>query len=183
MRARLGIFLLLLTTVVVPLSGRSVPVVWTLSGVTFADGGTASGTFTYDAGTNTYSAVAITTTPGSVRSGATYAFSLGISGATFLLATTVNPAIDQTGLPALLLVYATPLTNAGGTVSLVSPSQEASCADAGCANPPSTPRFTTSGSVTTLTVPMMPPWFVIATTLLLSMFAISTLRRRASALA
>jgi hypothetical protein len=36
-------------------------VTWTLSGVTFSGGGTASGTFVYDADTNTFSSVDIVT--------------------------------------------------------------------------------------------------------------------------
>jgi len=38
----------------------SASLTWTLSGVTFDDGATATGSFDYDAGTNTYSNIAIT---------------------------------------------------------------------------------------------------------------------------
>ena len=48
------------------LSAHATPVVWYLSGVTFIDGGAASGSFTYDADTNTYSAISISTTAGSI---------------------------------------------------------------------------------------------------------------------
>src|SRR3954453_13212771 len=44
------------------------PVLWTLSGVTFADGGTASGSFVYDATTNTYSAINVTSAGGTLSS-------------------------------------------------------------------------------------------------------------------
>ena len=36
-------------------SALSTPLTWTFSGFTFADGGTATGSFIYDADTNTYS--------------------------------------------------------------------------------------------------------------------------------
>ena len=40
------------------------PVIWTLNGVTTANGFTVTGSFTYDANTNTYSAINITSTGG-----------------------------------------------------------------------------------------------------------------------
>ena len=40
---------------------NGVPLIWYLSGVEFTDGGTASGSFTYDADSNTYSNINITT--------------------------------------------------------------------------------------------------------------------------
>ena len=36
------------------LPAQADPIIWTLHGVTFDDGGTATGRFTYDAATNTY---------------------------------------------------------------------------------------------------------------------------------
>jgi len=100
-------------------------VAWTLHGMLFSDGATASGSFVYDASTNTVSAVDITTTSGSLFEGATY--------------TTVDPSFtplpSDIGVVVLLLpdftassalelefftsnTFATPenLTNAGGTV-------------------------------------------------------------------
>lgn len=47
-----------------PLVAQAMPVTWTLSGVTFAGGGTASGSFDFDADLDRYSNVAITTTAG-----------------------------------------------------------------------------------------------------------------------
>ncbi len=46
------------------------PVKWTLVDVTFSDGGTASGSFMYDADTNVFSAVDITTISGTLVTGA-----------------------------------------------------------------------------------------------------------------
>src|SRR5258706_7531917 len=47
-------------------------IAWDLSGVTFDDGGTASGSFVYDATANTYSSIDIITTLGTAFGRATY---------------------------------------------------------------------------------------------------------------
>ena len=52
--------------------GHAVMLTWTLSNVTFNDGGTASGYFTYDADTNTFGALDIVTTNGSALTGFEY---------------------------------------------------------------------------------------------------------------
>ena len=51
---------------------NATPVTYVLSGVTFSDGGTASGSFTFDAATNTYSNINITTTAGTSHAGSVY---------------------------------------------------------------------------------------------------------------
>lgn len=181
MRARLPVLLLLLTIGVVPLAGRMAPVVWTLSGVTFDDGGTASGTFTYDVGTNTYSSIAITTTNGTTRSGSSYAFPRASSNSTASLVNTINSASNQTGLPGFLMVYSAALSDLGGTVGLISPSLEATCSDPTCSLAGTGIRFVTAGSVTTLAVPAMPPWIAAGTTLLLGLIAVGFLRRKSVA--
>ena len=48
--------------------------------MTFDDGGTASGSFVYDAVTNTYSAINVTTTTGATLAGATYTSLSDIAG-------------------------------------------------------------------------------------------------------
>ena len=87
------------------------PLTWNLTDVTFDDGGTASGWFTYDADTNALSDWAITTTDGSVLSGATYTpagYGYAYNGY-FLF---------SLGSPYLLFTPASALTDAGGTVAL-----------------------------------------------------------------
>ena len=70
--------LCVLGMLLVAAAANAQPVTWYIQGVTFSDGGTASGSFNYDAATNSYSQVHITTTPGSVRAtGATYGFVCG----------------------------------------------------------------------------------------------------------
>ena len=61
----------LLVFLCVPSFALADGITWNLSGVTFDDGGAASGSFVYDAPTNTFSAIDITTTPGSAFAGAT----------------------------------------------------------------------------------------------------------------
>ncbi len=125
------------------------PIVWTLTGVTFEDGGTVSGTFTFnpDAGTpcgsvspcGTYSNVNIVTTSGSSRSGTTYSFVCGqnVPGCTgvspnstevlFLASNMVN----ESGAPALALFFTgisglppQGLTDSGGIIDISNSSGE-----------------------------------------------------------
>src|ERR1700675_4810941 len=94
-------------------SASGFPTTYTLVGVTFDDGGTASGFFTFDPVTNLYSDVNVTTTTGSARSGATYKFVCGQDVAT---CTGVAPdptgalylttsAADQTGNPGFAIFF------------------------------------------------------------------------------
>lgn len=99
---------------------NAAPVTWTLVNAVFEDGGTASGTFTYDADTNTYSAINIITTAGSIQSGAEH----DIVAPMFAHASTrfgavPVPSPGLTGLTILAITWASPLTNAGGLVSIL----------------------------------------------------------------
>src|SRR5215813_9278566 len=66
--AALGLIALLSLPSVASADGAT----WTFSGVTFDDGGTASGSFFYDATNNTYSDINMTTTAGTLLTGALY---------------------------------------------------------------------------------------------------------------
>jgi len=84
------------------------PITWTLQGVTFADGGTASGSFVFDATADVYSSINITTTVGSVLGGSTYGYpNAGIVGGPFDLITVASNAADLTGTPVLYVYWAT----------------------------------------------------------------------------
>lgn len=116
-------------------AAHAAPVTWTLTGVTFDDGSTVSGSFVYDAATNQYSNVAITTTatpnpvvppnvtPTPPLPGDSYANIFTCTGCTFapsatsLRLLTQPQTNDQTGLNALRLKFPA-LTDAGGTVTL-----------------------------------------------------------------
>jgi len=141
------------------------PIAYSLVGVQFNDGGTASGSFIFDPDTGLYSNVNITTTDGSARSGATYTYVCGqdvasctgvAPNSTELLNLTTTDA-DQTGKPGLALFF----TGVGSTqglgtatqfdISNSSPSvgagQEAACKDAACSQPTDPSRVTIAGFV------------------------------------
>lgn len=127
-------------------SAWAIPVTWTLNGVAISwqdDGGFGSpgsgivtGSFTYDADTNVYSNVYIRTPDANFWWGADYTDTVLIYGnppAVFnpvLSASSGGLTINSGGFGSvgcgfnfcegnLYLVFASPLTNAGGTVSLV----------------------------------------------------------------
>jgi hypothetical protein len=181
MRLALAVTGCLLTILcAVPGSGWAVPVTWTLRDVVFNDGGVATGTFVYDADTNTYSSVNVTTTTGTARAGATYAFVCtppcvdgsqpSSTGASFL---TTSPASDLTGLPVFVFAsFDGPLTNAGarGLTILVI---ELSCADATCIDPEQ-PSRVSQGVITTHPepIPTLSEWGTVL--LVLSLLALGT---------
>ena len=117
-----------------PAAGAS-PIQWTLADVLFEDGGTASGSFVYDADTDVFSDILVTTTAGAFAPGAVYT-SLVVGGAGDAVLTSGSG--NLTGAAALQLVFYTPLTNAGGLVPLVDlfflqfSSYEGSCVNASC---------------------------------------------------
>ena len=113
------------------ISAAAAPISWFLDGVTFDDGGTASGSFVYDASTNAFSNIAIATTAGSIRSGSPYSAPTGIGTAT--IADFVDP--DLPVLPGvserLILFLAAAMTDAGGTISFTQ-ANEFTCLDFAC---------------------------------------------------
>ena len=124
---------------------QAAPVKYTLSGVTFSDTATASGSFQYDAATNTYSNVNITTT-GATRAGETYnSVSSGFVGDSGGVLLVTRPGF-QAGLPGLSLLFSPVLPGTAGTATLTG--QEANCSDSGCAAPSGTIRSIAAGSVT-----------------------------------
>ena len=124
---------------------------WSLSGVTFDDGGAASGSFVYDASTNTVSSVNVVTTAGTTFVGATYTgVNPGFAPLSNEIVLVPNPSLpDLTGTFVLDLYFAdSSLTNAGGTVSLAGLGGEYTCADSGCTGPNfDVYRLMTTGSV------------------------------------
>jgi hypothetical protein len=133
------------------------PLVWTLSGVTLADGGSVTGSFTYDATTNTYSAINVTTS-GGTSPGYTYtAYDPNALGGqkSYFLSAVPNPGLANfEGTPILVIEYGS-LTNAGGTSSInviSSNSFEGTCLDATCISA-SIVRFVSAGQVTAPTPP------------------------------
>lgn len=123
----------------------AIPVTWTLNDVTLAEtisggtyyGATVTGSFTYDADTNTYSNVSVLTGPGypivAIWYGDLYTETLSPNGFNPVLsASSDNLTINSGGFGSvfcgfafcesnLYLLFASSLTNAGGTVNLVVP--------------------------------------------------------------
>jgi hypothetical protein len=103
-----------------PMEGNAVPVTWDVSGVTFNDLGTLSGSFTFDAATGLYSAVDLVSTPGSTFGGANYTGTGSIwaaNGPNVLFASS-NPGAAALGTYFLELRWNAPLTDAGGATDL-----------------------------------------------------------------
>ncbi len=98
---------------------RADPVIWTLSGVTFSDGGIASGSFVYDATSNTVSAWSITVTGGDTGLFSPFIYNPGDSTAEGINAAFPGIFILSPGSRALQLGFAGPLTDSGGTLAIV----------------------------------------------------------------
>jgi hypothetical protein len=134
-------------------------ITWGLSGVFFDDGGTASGSFVYDAITNTYSSINVTTTTGTTMAGATYSTLsyLGTSSNTGLLFGASSG--DLTGTSLLFWLFNVPLTNSGGIVQLSTlppnDSIEAFCTSSDCSN--FSTRSVTGGQVVSTVATPEPP--------------------------
>ncbi len=112
----------------------AVPIQWTLSNVTFVGGATASGSFIYDADTNTYSAISIVSTGSGSIPGSTFVVKYPSANASFVCFMTGNPS-DLTGQRIFILpVSGGPLSNAGGTRTLSSVNAEGTCTNAACTN-------------------------------------------------
>lgn len=115
-------------------SAQAAPVTWTLDDVIFYDGGTASGNFTFDAATNTYTAWSITTTAttnaaadgGYPLNGATYTTNnlTGASSSSYLNPYGVTVKTGG-GADSLSLVFNSVLTGAGGTIKIKTGSEYA----------------------------------------------------------
>jgi hypothetical protein len=106
------------------ITAQAKPITWYLQGVKFADGSTASGSFVYDVdnGFNGfYSNISIATTAGTVVPANAFAFSDpgAVSYSIRILPVTLGSGNDLTGTPILILYFSAPLSDAGGTLSLV----------------------------------------------------------------
>lgn len=93
---------------------NAAPIKWSLSGVGFDDGATASGSFIYDAATNNYSAWSISTSPGDLP-GVTYNPS---NSAAFADVFAPSSVLIGNALAVIEFDFVSALTDAGGTVLL-----------------------------------------------------------------
>lgn len=95
------------------------PISWTLENLAFTDGGTATGSFIFDADTNAYSSVDITTSPGTSFAGASYTVIPSVLGNSGIFYAT--PSVPNfIGQPILEVYFqGGHLTNSGGIVQVI----------------------------------------------------------------
>jgi len=127
-----------ISIVSMPLPARAVPITWTLQDVSFLDGATASGSYVYDASTDTYSDIDISTTVGSLRAAATYVTECGAVAGCVAFSPNPQAALlltsggDADGQPAFLIGLASPMTDLGGTIPLIAGvAEQVTCATSG----------------------------------------------------
>jgi hypothetical protein len=93
---------------------------WTFTDVAFSDGATVTGSFVYDATTNSVTSIDITTSAGTLSGGATYtSLDPGYGPFAFDMAFVTLPSLsDYTGMPALEFqtLGDVSLTNLGGVI-------------------------------------------------------------------
>lgn len=106
-------------------AAHAVPIQWTVSGGAFDDGGTVSGSFVYDADTEVYSNVRLTTTTGTKGDGAEFRTKCttahcmtALTDFTEILFIASANQSDLTGVPLLDMEPSSPLTNTPETVDL-----------------------------------------------------------------
>ncbi|MCB1785915.1 MAG: PEP-CTERM sorting domain-containing protein [Chromatiaceae bacterium] len=119
-------------------TANAIPVVWDLSAA-FNDGGTVTGTYTYDASTNVFSNATFTTTAGTALPGTSYdtadlgAVGFGLDASTITAITNFGLA-DLSGQNILSFALVAAMTDAGGTIAIAAlfPSFEGICSTADC---------------------------------------------------
>jgi PEP-CTERM motif len=124
-------FFVALLLLAASLSASASDVTWTLVDVTSL-GTSITGTFTYNADTDIYSNIDVTSSGGSVIPSETWTNKASFGSFNCCLALVSGSAADQTGLDLLNLVW-TPgeLTDAGGSIPLTD-TQQGTCASANC---------------------------------------------------
>jgi hypothetical protein len=138
-------------TLVLGAAAYAGPLTWTLSGLTFNDGGTAFGTFSYNADTNTFSSIDITTTAGSLMPGGQY-FALSSAA---LASGPEDVALISTNNRSQLFNFelSSAMTDSGGTIPLLldplsqATSGEDTCFVANCTAVIAPFRFSVNGSL------------------------------------
>jgi hypothetical protein len=129
-------------------AAHAVSFTWTISGLSFTDGATVSGSFGYDATTNTYSPINVSVTGGSAGP-ATFIAQHPLADATTALF--VAGSGNLTGVRIIAIYGNNPLTNAAGTRTVNV--AEGTCGDPTCTT---APAFR-NGGPGTLTAAAQPP--------------------------
>ena len=97
---------------------QAAEVVWSLQGVSFTDGGIASGTFTFNADTNTISAFSLSVSGGNTTDFPAFTWDSSTADAVYVPIFTGLNFRSTSSLRQLRLDPVGSLTNAGGTVAL-----------------------------------------------------------------
>ena len=109
------------TILILSTSAKAAVIEWDLYNVQFDDGGTAFGSFFYDADTNIFSNIDITTTTGTTFTGTYYEFmNPDITPYADSLHLTATPGTAD-GTRAFNINLVSIMTNAGGAISLLTP--------------------------------------------------------------
>lgn len=134
---------------------------WNLDGVTYDDGGIASGSFQYDADTEQIGNIDISVTNGTTFSSFNYQFTGLVSG-DFGDGFSLR---DFNANNRWFQLAFNQLSNAGGSVSVVGNSYEATCINVSCSNPAFPIRNVTAGEIvgTPATQPVPEPLTIMGT--------------------
>lgn len=141
----------LLILLCVPSIASADGVTWDLT-ASFDDRGSASGSFFYDAGANKFSAIHITTTPGTAFAGTTYTSLSGVFGSSNTGMLLGASSGDLTDTDLLFLMFGLDLTKLGGTVPLIGVG-EGTCDNADCSLSTEDRAITTGDVVATVVTP------------------------------
>jgi len=157
------------------LSAQAMSIKWNLDGVTFRDGTSAIGSYFYDADTNAFSSINITT---NFLGSTTYGVQTAASSAT-LFDTVVS--VPVAGIPRLIFSLIAPMTNAGGTIGidLTAFHTEGRCTNNLCTDV-SPWRSITGGSVMAAAAAALPEPGTLSL-LTIGVFGIAWVRRRKTA--
>ncbi|MBP9129452.1 MAG: VPLPA-CTERM sorting domain-containing protein [Steroidobacteraceae bacterium] len=122
---------LALALLAVPMTVNAAAVTWYVNGVTFNDSGTLAGSFTYDASTNVFSSISLTTTAGTVLGAASYAYPTNVGSAnTADFLSNSFPVVPGT-TTRLTLFLVSSMTDSGGIINLSAVSEQL-CAAVEC---------------------------------------------------
>lgn len=154
--------LLALSLFAVTSAAQAIPVKWTLSGVTFNDGGTASGSYVYDADTSSFSQIQVSTTAGTIGTAVNFSNVCTSSADCFWESLPIAVGLidgptsgDLTSSKVFYLALQGAMTNLGGTLN-VAPGAGGtlSCTDPTCRTGlPANLRNLSGGSVVGILLP------------------------------
>lgn len=132
-----------LAAISLPSVAHSAPILWTLQDVTFDDGGIANGSFVYDADTGSVSQFSISVSGGTTADLTAFTYD-NTNSFYFLGSSDRFSFLADSRLRYLGLIFASTLTDSGGTIGILSgPPSSYECDNCGTA------RLVASGSITT----------------------------------